>query len=32
VALARERYALTLAYLDLRAAAGEDPPGAARPR
>ena len=30
VALARERYALALAYLDLRAAAGEDPPGAAR--
>ena len=29
VALARERYALALAYLDLRAAAGEDPPGAA---
>ena len=29
VALARERYALALAYLDLRASAGEDPPGAA---
>ena len=29
VALARERYALALAFLDLRAAAGEDPPGAA---
>ncbi len=28
VALARERYALALAYLGLRAAAGEDPPGA----
>jgi outer membrane protein TolC len=27
VALARERYALALAYLDLRAAAGENPPG-----
>jgi outer membrane protein TolC len=32
VALARERYALALAYLDLRAAAGEDPPGAAGSR
>jgi len=29
VALARERYALALAYLDLRAAAGENPPGVA---
>jgi outer membrane protein TolC len=28
VALARERYALALAFLGLRAAAGEDPPGA----
>ena len=27
VALARERYALALAYLDLRAAVGESPPG-----
>jgi hypothetical protein len=27
VALARDRYALALAFLDLRAAAGEDPPG-----
>lgn len=27
VALARERYALALAFLDLRAASGEDPPG-----
>jgi outer membrane protein TolC len=29
VALARERYALALAFLGLRAAAGDDPPGAA---
>jgi outer membrane protein TolC len=29
VALARERYALALAFLGLRSAAGEDPPGAA---
>jgi outer membrane protein TolC len=31
VALARERYALALAFLGLRAAAGEDPPGAQPP-
>jgi outer membrane protein TolC len=32
VALARERYALALAFLGLRAAAGDDPPGAAPAR